>query len=142
MKITKNFTEQEFACRCKSKGLYDKDPLSYCGGLSVYDLRLVQKLQVLRDRVGVPVVITSGYRCPAYNRRPEPNGVGGATQSQHMLGRAADIQVQGYTPQQIAEIAKELGFSFIGIYDTFTHVDVRTGVSEPMVRDYRKGVVL
>ena len=134
-RISENFTEQEFACKCKAKGLYDQDRLSYCGGLSIYHPELVSKLQELRDRVEVPITITSGYRCPAYNRRIPPQGVGGAQNSQHMYGRAADIIVKDHTPEKVAELAKEVGFTFIGIYKTFTHVDVRDGKQQ--VVDYR-----
>ena len=48
-----------------------------------------QVLQPLRDYLGVPVVITSGYRCRALNRL-----VGGVPNSQHILGEAADIVVK------------------------------------------------
>ena len=138
--ITRNFQEHEFACKCKAKGLFEKDPFTYCGGLAIYDMNLVARLQMLRDRVGGPVIVESGYRCPAYNRRSQSTGQGvsGAMWSQHMLGKAADIRVPGYTPEQVAKLAMELGFSFIGIYDSFTHVDVRHGVTEPIIQDYRK----
>lgn len=147
-KITRNFSEEEFACKCKVRGLFERDPFTYCGGLAIYDMNLVTKLQLLRDRINaqhkgdkeVPIIINSGYRCPAYNRRSQSSGQGvsGAMWSQHMLGKAADITVPHYTPEEVARFAKELGFSFIGIYDTFTHVDVRSGVDEPIIRDYRK----
>ena len=44
-------------------------------------------LQPLRDMLGRPIYISSGYRCPELNRR-----IGGATNSQHMAGQAADIE--------------------------------------------------
>lgn len=47
-----------------------------------------QVLQPLRDHLGVPVVIRSGYRSEALNRK-----VGGAPTSQHLTGEAADIKV-------------------------------------------------
>lgn len=46
---------------------------------------LVRRLDVYRRRVG-PVSIVSGYRDPARNR-----AVGGASNSQHLYGNAADI---------------------------------------------------
>lgn len=148
-RITRNFTESEFACKCRARGLYEKDPFSYCGGLSIYDHNLVAKLQFLRDQLNsgrnsldpeIPVIVDSGYRCPAYNRRSQSSGQGvsGAMWSQHMLGKAADIRVPGHSPEKVAKLAEELGFSFIGIYNTFTHVDVRSGVDKPVVVDYRK----
>lgn len=47
-----------------------------------------QVLEPLRQHFGVPIEINSGYRCPALNR-----AVGGAVNSQHMTGEAADIHI-------------------------------------------------
>ena len=46
----------------------------------------VQVLEPLREHFGTPVVISSGYRCPALNQ-----AVGGVPNSQHLTGEAADI---------------------------------------------------
>ncbi len=83
---------------------------------------MVRKLQLFRDRLGKPITITSGYRCPAHNK-----AVGGAKESQHLLGKAADIVVKGMSPATVAEHAEAIGFGGIGRYATFTHVDVRAG---------------
>lgn len=81
--------------------------------------QLVQLLDAIRDKVGAPVKINSGYRTRTYNTK-----IGGAAKSQHVLGMAADIVVAGKTPKEIAAIAAELKAGGIGIYPTFTHVDV------------------
>ena len=81
---------------------------------------LLEKLQQLRDLADKPVIITSGYRNPAYNLK-----VGGSPTSRHLRGEAADIQVPDLSPNQVAELAEQVGFNGIGVYDTFTHVDVR-----------------
>ena len=44
-------------------------------------------LQPVRDEIGTPIVVTSGYRPPALNRL-----IGGSARSQHMRGEAADIR--------------------------------------------------
>jgi len=44
-------------------------------------------LQPLRDALALPISVSSGFRCPALNR-----AVYGASDSQHLLGRAADLQ--------------------------------------------------
>lgn len=54
-------------------------------------------LQPLRDHLGRPIVISSGYRSPALNR-----AVGGSPNSHHMQGRAADITVPGMKPREVA----------------------------------------
>lgn len=50
---------------------------------------------------GSPVIITSGYRCEEHNR-----AVGSVRNSQHLLGNAADIVVDGVTPKEAATVAK------------------------------------
>lgn len=53
-------------------------------------------LQPLRDLLARPIVVTSGYRCPELNRL-----VGGAKNSAHLHGLAADILVPGMTPREV-----------------------------------------
>ncbi|HHU77166.1 MAG TPA: DUF882 domain-containing protein [Firmicutes bacterium] len=107
IRISPNFLLREFECKDGTHQVR-------------IDSRLLQKLQALRDKVGRPVVILSGYRNPAHNK-----AVGGSPGSQHLLGRAADIVVSGYSVQKLAEISREIGFTGIGIYNSFVHVDVR-----------------
>ena len=52
---------------------------------------LCQWLEVLRERSGGPVRINSGYRSPQLNRK-----IGGAPNSNHLTGCAADIRVTGF----------------------------------------------
>lgn len=88
------------------------------------DERLLTLLENIRNHVGKPVHLNSGYRSPEYNATLK----NASPRSQHCNGKAADIWVEGVTPKQIADIAEcYLGSSGgIGIYKTFTHVDVRT----------------
>lgn len=86
---------------------------------------LIEKLQKLRDLVKKPIKINSAYRTPEYNKL-----IGGVGGSQHIEGKAADIVISGYTPKQVRDLAKKIGFRGIGVYPTFTHVDVRDQVSE------------
>ena len=111
-KLSENFTVAEFACNDGS------DPV-------LIDSNLVTLLQKIRDKFG-PVTITSGYRTPAYNKK-----VGGVSNSQHVKGTAADIVVPAATPEQVAQYAEYLQPSTggIGLYTTFTHVDVRANRS-------------
>ncbi len=84
--------------------------------------RLAMLLESIRTHFGKPVVINSGYRTPAYNKK-----VGGAVHSQHCYGTAADISIKGVSPQAVADYARQLmpDWGGVGVYKTFTHVDVR-----------------
>ena len=83
---------------------------------------LVEVLEKVRAHFGKPVTINSGYRTEAKNK-----SVGGAAYSQHKYGLAADIHIDGVTPKQIASYVETLlpNTGGIGIYKTFTHIDVR-----------------
>lgn len=63
-------------------------------------------LDPIRDKFCAPVVITSGYRCPQVNKL-----VGGANNSQHMLGCAADFHIKGFTRSMMHD-------AFLNIYNT------------------------
>lgn len=92
-----------------------------CGG-TVTDERLIWILTAVREHFGKPVVITSGFRCEAYNRK-----VGGAAKSQHLTGKAVDFNVQGVSPKEVqAYLDKLLAGRFgLGYGKTFTHLDTR-----------------
>lgn len=83
---------------------------------------LVALLQSIRDHFGKPVTINSGYRSKSHNA-----AVGGTPKSQHLRGTAADIVVRGISPLAVAQFAEYLlgDRGGIGVYPSFTHVDVR-----------------
>lgn len=108
-KLSTNFRVREFAC------LDGSDPI-------FIDTELVTILQKIRTHFGKAVTITSAYRTPPRNK-----SVGGTAYSMHLYGMAADIKVSGISPSRVAEYAEKLlpDRGGIGIYDTFTHIDVR-----------------
>ena len=67
------------------------------------DEELVIVLQCIREHFGKPLHITSGYRTAAHNTT-----VGGSKSSQHLLGRAADLWVEGTTVEAVAAYAESL----------------------------------
>lgn len=101
----KYFTPKELAC----KGT----------GLILVDFEAIDKLEELRDILGVPFSPNSAYRSESHNK-----AVGGAKNSMHRLGRAFDIPIKGkMTRACIKVVADHVGFTGIGDYDTFVHVD-------------------
>lgn len=106
LRLAPNFLLSEFA----SKDGADE--------VLVHD-NLVALLQMIRYRFDKPVVITSGYRTRAHNK-----AIGGATESRHIYGLAADIKVTGVSARDVQKFADELDVGGLGCYASFTHVDV------------------
>ena len=83
------FKVREFACQDGSQVVFIDDYLIFI-------------LDILRNQVGKPVYINSGYRTPTRNK-----AVGGAKYSYHMRGMAADIRIEGMTAKEIARQQKK-----------------------------------
>lgn len=83
--------------------------------------RVIESLELLRREAGGrPVVITSGYRTPAWNQI-----CGGAPHSYHLLGLAADIVVPSLSFKELEAIARRY-FNGVIRYPRHVHVDLRT----------------
>lgn len=81
----------------------------------------LSRLDELRHRCGFPFKITSGYRSPLHSIEKAKGRPG-----KHAKGIASDIKVNnGAEKFVLVEHALELGFTGIGISDTFIHVDTR-----------------
>ena len=65
------------------------------------------KLELVRQALGKPIVITSGYRCPALNAR-----VGGVSTSAHTKGLAVDFRCDYGNPKQICQRLIDAGVQF------------------------------
>lgn len=108
--LAPNFKVKEFRCKDGSdKILIDVDFVR-------------DKLQKIRDYFGKPITINSAYRNAVYNK-----SVGGAKNSYHVKGQAFDIVVKGVTPSDVSKYAQQIGVPGIIQYNTFTHVDSRSG---------------
>ena len=118
VQLARHFKVKEFACK-------DGSPVVFI------DEYLYTILDILRQKLGKPVIITSGYRTPAWNAK-----CGGAKYSYHMRGMAADIRVEGMTAKEIAKELDKIVENHCGIivYNNWVHFDVRPG------KKYRKGV--
>ncbi len=105
----KHFKPKEFACK-------------HCGEIRV-DIQLLEKLEQLRTAIGNrPIIINSGYRCPTHNK-----AVGGAKNSQHMYGKAADIRVKDMSPRTLEKFADTVFYNGgVGMGgQNIVHVDTR-----------------
>lgn len=118
VKLAKHFKVKEFACKDGSQVVFIDDYLVFI-------------LDILRNKLGKPIIITSGYRTTEWNKK-----CNGAKYSYHMRGMAADIRVDGMTAKELANKLNEIVPDECGIivYKSWVHFDVRTG------KKYRKGV--
>jgi len=123
--LSRSFRVREFACHDGSDTV-------------LIDGELVEVLQRIRDHFGAAVNVNSGYRTKSYNAK-----VGGVARSQHLLGTAADITLKGVSPLEVARYAEHLMLKKggIGVYSTFTHVDVRAARSRWDSRSGREQAV-
>ena len=109
VELSENFTVIEFACKDGSDKI-------------LIDTKLIDVLQDIRNHFKKPVCITSAYRNESYNRL-----IGGVSNSQHILGTASDIIVEGIEPKKVAQYTETLlqGTGGIGLYENFVHIDTR-----------------
>ena len=109
--VTEHYLYSDFICPC-------------CDRLKIIPafFKHVRLLEEMREMVGFPVVVTSGYRCREHNAK-----VGGAPKSWHMLF-ATDVapgEEDEAKLKKIYEAALELGFGGVGMYETHVHLDLR-----------------
>jgi hypothetical protein len=116
-KLGKYFKMDDFTCRCNFSGCHEQK----------ISKQIVYKLDLLREKYGKAIIVTSGYRCDkyqAYLRRTLPAGHTVAKRSTHQEGHAADIT--GADVEKLYELAPEF---FMAIGDArkkhFLHVDIR-----------------
>lgn len=114
LRLSPHFMAREFRCPC-----------SHCTEI-VVEQELVDKLEAMRLTLGVPMFITSAYRCAAYQDDLRARGFETAKGiSQHQLGRAADVMTKLHSGPQLEQVADEAGFDAIGVGKRFVHVDLR-----------------
>ena len=115
--MTKNFSKKEFECKCGCE--MPEEVLHNV-------VKLATQLQRLRDHVDKPIKINSAFRCESHNQK-----IGGSLNSQHKLGKAADIVIKDMQPHEVFILiedlidAGELLQGGLGNYSSFTHYDIR-----------------
>lgn len=121
MNDTKNFKASEFACKHCGQNQIKQDVINLC--------------QKIRDALGVPVRVNSGYRCPAHNA-----AVGGVRGSKHTLGMAADLSSSVPAIEMFDKVKQlqargelpELGYCILYKKKNFIHVDIAKRASGNM----------
>jgi uncharacterized protein YcbK (DUF882 family) len=110
--ISKHFNTKEFECKCGKCDIQYIEP------------DLIEKLEKVRELYGKPIIITSAYRCPEHNK-----SIGGALNSSHVNGMAADIQPKLLILDELDELYDICYNIFDNIGDgrnkRFIHVDTR-----------------
>ena len=110
--LSKNFTREEFKCPCGCTR-------------QMVDSELVEKMQAVREKLGKPIKITSGYRCIPHNA-----AIKGSSGSKHRYGMAADWRIvdRSINPVALGIIAAQY-FKAVGIYwydgAAMVHTDTR-----------------
>lgn len=120
--VTKNFTLEELchSNTAKAKGISNVPSEKEIENLTALAENV---LQPLRDLVGVPIIISSGFRCDKVNQL-----VGGVPNSQHRKGQASDINAKGFTARELFKtiINSDLPFDQVILYDNghnnFVHI--------------------
>ena len=100
-----HFSHKELACKCG------------CGLQNTTDIQL-SMLNNVRELVGVPMIVTSGSRCPEYNKK-----VGGVETSDHLTGQGTDVFCETSSMRfALIRSAIAIGFKRIGVAKDFIHL--------------------
>lgn len=125
--IIEHFKPAEFACRCGECGSTGEE----------MNLNFIFALDQLRERQGRPIIITSGYRCPAYNDSISTTGRNGP----HTTGQAADVAVSGEDAFHLVQQCtlggwmRGIGINQRGPFEKrFIHLDDLDGPDHPRPR--------
>jgi uncharacterized protein YcbK (DUF882 family) len=112
---SKHFRAKEMECHCG------------CCQRQVCDDKLIAMLEEVRELVGIPITVTSGFRCAKRQDDLRKQGLETAVgKSAHENGQAADITCSDMKALEKACLTVFAQHS-VGVAKTFCHVDVRTG---------------
>jgi len=110
------FPPRELVCGCGC-GRYNAEP------------ELVARLNAARVIAGIPLLVTSGCRCPTHNA-----AVGGSPSSSHLLGRAADIAaIDSGTRWLVLNALLAAGFTRLEVGGSWIHADVDHNKQERVI---------
>lgn len=117
--ITRNFHKDEFNCKC---GCH----------LNNINIELVEELQKVRSEYGCAMTVSSGTRCPTWNK-----ACGGSENSSHLTGLAVDIAIDdSVLRHRFMRTIVEMGWKRIGIAKSFIHLDIDYHKTNPVIWTY------
>lgn len=105
------FQRREFACKCGRCGGFPAEP----------DETLVTAAENIRSRLKVPMLVSSGVRCPEHNA-----AVGGVHNSRHLTGKAMDFRAVGKSAREVLALVQtypEIRYAY-AIDSEYVHMDV------------------
>ena len=119
---------------------YETDRMLACPhcGKKGMDPEAMLKFDAIRKKAGVPMTVTSGYRCPEYNDQVSSTGLDGP----HTTGKALDIGCHGTEAMLILKAAMEVGAKGIGVQQKdnygkrFLHIDFVDEPPRPWIWSY------
>jgi len=116
----KHFTTEEF------------DSPDEVGSGKLMNPEVIERLDIVRDMCGFPVIINSGYRTVSHNKK-----IGGVSRSSHLSGLAVDISVKDSRKRFLLLSAViKAGFVRIGLGNGFIHVDIDSEKSQDVIWTY------
>jgi uncharacterized protein YcbK (DUF882 family) len=105
--VTPHFTREELECR-------------HCGAMEFTELAL-DRLEALREEFGKPMVVSSGFRCPAHNREVGRTGLCGPHTRVDRDNVTVDIQVYGADALELLGLALGYGLTGLGVHQKDDH---------------------
>ena len=87
--------------------------------------KILDMLDLTREKFDKPIKITSGFRTEAYNIDLKARGYKASSKSSHLKGLAVDIHCNNSKDRfELVDILLDVGFNRIGIANTFIHADI------------------
>ena len=115
-RLSKYFNSNEFDCHCGE-----------CE-TTLIDEVLITRLGIMREALGAPIVVLSGFRCAKRQQQLRDAGLETSNGiSSHENGLAADIYSRGFNGSHLASKARESNFKRIGEAAEWIHVDTKPG---------------
>ena len=99
------------------------------GEIKTIDVKLLELLHAISNNTKsqAPLHVISGYRSTATNKLLRKKGKGVASKSMHMLGKAIDFRIPGFSTRQLQNVARKMKGGGVGYYSKSDFVHVDTG---------------